>query len=372
MVCEICESQSIKKENGVFVCLECGTEYSLDEAKKLLKEIDEELVKNDSKSSSIPEPKQASTVSNTQPNVDTHLQNANRAFTNKDYEEAEKYFNKAEEINPNSIEAIVYSALCRAHLSLAVNDLEKRKTVFHVLKNSILMIPNGYSVDKDDYYRTFLPKLVKDLGILIGSNFYYKQWRNANNVLVNNYNDTIVLFTQITDAITTITNKVIGINPQYYMYKLPFPVYDSLEKVCNQNVRVELIKNRKVYKNSFVNLYWKNNHEQKQEIDAEILEIATKLEEIEREKKKTYEYQEFMHCTNVLEELEKELKSLSVFKVKEKKILKEKIEEAEKNKKEAFEKYNFVLGNYSAICKPLKNRKDELTKSLTSIPESIW
>ena len=55
-----------------------------------------------------------------------------------------------------------------------------------------------------------------------------------------------------------------------------------------------------------------------------------------------------------------------------KKILKEKIEEAEKNKKEAFEKYNFVLGNYSAICKPLKNRKDELTKSLTSIPESIW
>ena len=34
MVCEICESQSIKKENGVFVCKECGTEYSLEEAKK--------------------------------------------------------------------------------------------------------------------------------------------------------------------------------------------------------------------------------------------------------------------------------------------------------------------------------------------------
>lgn len=44
MVCEICGSQSIKKENGVFICQECGTEYSLEEAKKLLKEISDEAV----------------------------------------------------------------------------------------------------------------------------------------------------------------------------------------------------------------------------------------------------------------------------------------------------------------------------------------
>ena len=42
MVCEICGSQTLRKENGVFVCQECGTEYSLEEAKKLLKEIDSE------------------------------------------------------------------------------------------------------------------------------------------------------------------------------------------------------------------------------------------------------------------------------------------------------------------------------------------
>jgi hypothetical protein len=41
MVCEICGSQSIKKENGVFVCQDCGTEYSLEEAKKLLTEVEE-------------------------------------------------------------------------------------------------------------------------------------------------------------------------------------------------------------------------------------------------------------------------------------------------------------------------------------------
>ena len=41
MVCEICGSQSIRKENGVFVCQDCGTEYSIDDAKKLLVEVDE-------------------------------------------------------------------------------------------------------------------------------------------------------------------------------------------------------------------------------------------------------------------------------------------------------------------------------------------
>ena len=41
MVCEICGSQSIRKENGVFVCQECGTEYSLDDAKKLLRDVED-------------------------------------------------------------------------------------------------------------------------------------------------------------------------------------------------------------------------------------------------------------------------------------------------------------------------------------------
>ena len=43
MVCEICESQSLRKENGVFICQECGAEYLLEEAKKLLKEVPESI-----------------------------------------------------------------------------------------------------------------------------------------------------------------------------------------------------------------------------------------------------------------------------------------------------------------------------------------
>lgn len=41
MVCEICGSQSIRKENGIFVCQECGTEYTVEDARKLLNETED-------------------------------------------------------------------------------------------------------------------------------------------------------------------------------------------------------------------------------------------------------------------------------------------------------------------------------------------
>ena len=40
IVCELCGGNELKKENGVFVCRHCGTQYSLEEAKKLFVEID--------------------------------------------------------------------------------------------------------------------------------------------------------------------------------------------------------------------------------------------------------------------------------------------------------------------------------------------
>jgi len=33
--CEVCGSSDLIKENGVFVCKDCGMKYTLDEVKKL-------------------------------------------------------------------------------------------------------------------------------------------------------------------------------------------------------------------------------------------------------------------------------------------------------------------------------------------------
>ena len=36
MVCEMCQSNDIVKQDGMFVCQHCGTKYSVEEARKLL------------------------------------------------------------------------------------------------------------------------------------------------------------------------------------------------------------------------------------------------------------------------------------------------------------------------------------------------
>ena len=45
--CELCNSTSFKKENGFYVCENCGTKYSLDEAKKLLERNEDYSEQND-------------------------------------------------------------------------------------------------------------------------------------------------------------------------------------------------------------------------------------------------------------------------------------------------------------------------------------
>lgn len=42
IVCEMCESTDFIKMDGLFVCQECGCKYSMEEAKKMMKEIDDE------------------------------------------------------------------------------------------------------------------------------------------------------------------------------------------------------------------------------------------------------------------------------------------------------------------------------------------
>ena len=41
IICEMCEGTEFVKENGMFVCQECGMKYSVEEAKKLMREVGE-------------------------------------------------------------------------------------------------------------------------------------------------------------------------------------------------------------------------------------------------------------------------------------------------------------------------------------------
>ena len=100
ITCEMCGSTELLKKDGVFECQNCGTKYTVEEAKKMMVEGTvsvEGTVKIDNSSF-----------------VMKSLQNARRAKKKEDWEETERYYNMVEQNDPNNIEAIFFSAYAKA------------------------------------------------------------------------------------------------------------------------------------------------------------------------------------------------------------------------------------------------------------------
>lgn len=87
IVCEMCSSHEFKKEDGLFVCEHCGTKYSIEEAKKLMVEID-----NSKKMANL-------------------YERARKSLEVDDLEHAAEYYKQILDEVPNDWEAYFYSYL---------------------------------------------------------------------------------------------------------------------------------------------------------------------------------------------------------------------------------------------------------------------
>ena len=91
IVCEVCGSNDLVKEDGCFICQYCGAKYSPEEAKRLIVEVNGKVDVSGSKV----------TVDNTS-FVERSLENARRAKAKEDWEECEKYYNMVEQYEPTN------------------------------------------------------------------------------------------------------------------------------------------------------------------------------------------------------------------------------------------------------------------------------
>ncbi len=83
--CEMCGSNDIIKQDGIYVCQHCGTKYSPEEAKKMFI--------------------QGSIIIDNAASAKNYLLLAENASESQNYSDAEKYSNKVIEINPNEASA---------------------------------------------------------------------------------------------------------------------------------------------------------------------------------------------------------------------------------------------------------------------------
>ena len=136
LTCEMCGSTDLVKQDGLFVCQNCGLKYTVEEARKLMVEGQVEVVGTVDVQGTVK-------VDNADL-VEKYLANARRAKSKEDWEETEKYYNMVEQNDPDNIEAIFYSAFGKAKCSLTDNDIYKRQAVFKVLTNCVSIIDDNY------------------------------------------------------------------------------------------------------------------------------------------------------------------------------------------------------------------------------------
>lgn len=130
LVCEICTSTDILKQDGVFVCQSCGIKYSVEEVKKMMVEGTVEItgtVKVDNSD-----------------NVNNYLDMANIALLGGDGNEAFNYANKALEINPKFYKA--WTIKMKSIESVGIIGDPRITEVLSSGKNAIEFAP----VDKKD------------------------------------------------------------------------------------------------------------------------------------------------------------------------------------------------------------------------------
>ena len=126
--CELCGSQDIVKEDGLFVCRNCKTKYSPDEARKLVG-----TVKIDNSET-----------------VENLFTLARRAFQTKNYADAERYYTMILPEAPDNVEACFFREISKA-MAIGPADswgefpaayLNGIRTVFALYKK------NGYNANE--------------------------------------------------------------------------------------------------------------------------------------------------------------------------------------------------------------------------------
>lgn len=212
LVCELCGSDDIVKQEGCFVCQQCGTKYSIEEAKRMMMEGGDAApgitVKVDNSSF-----------------VERYLQNARRAKAKEDWEETEKYYNMVEQNEPTNIEAVFYSAYGKARTALISEDYYKKEAVFRVLQNTISVISDDFVVEKAEEEKPLLEQIKTDIAGLYKSNFVYNK-TTKDGVTTSNEAKIKALFTNTSVAFMNALDKVAAKLPdeqkkeRIYYYKL--------------------------------------------------------------------------------------------------------------------------------------------------------
>ena len=134
IVCEMCGSKNLLMQDGIYICQNCGTKYSPEEANKLIVEV----------SGSV-------SVDNSE-KLQGYYELARRAASDKNYADAVKYYDLILQEDPNSWEAQFYSVNNRIYQSIVqrneLTDIPHKATLLLNTAKTVFEMISASAVDR--------------------------------------------------------------------------------------------------------------------------------------------------------------------------------------------------------------------------------
>ena len=136
LTCEMCGGTDLIKQDGVFVCQNCGMKYSVEEAKKMMIEGTVDV--------------QGTVKIDDSDDIENYLRNARKACKNEDWTSAEKYYSLVEQYVPSNLETTFFRLYCRAMNQLYETDYFSRERTFNALEKAISTLHSIYNNTSED------------------------------------------------------------------------------------------------------------------------------------------------------------------------------------------------------------------------------
>lgn len=179
LVCEMCDSHDVVKQNGMFVCQHCGTKYSVEEAKKMMVEGTVKIDNSDKHNNLY------------------HL--ARRARLENDEVNAAKYYSLVLEDDPKNWEASFYSVYYSAIQTNIAGISSAAYRIAKCVPTTLLLIKE--SIKNTDDIRNAVAAVVGSVhdaatALFGGAMSHYKQFpnvSNANNEKIERVNSIIAM-----------------------------------------------------------------------------------------------------------------------------------------------------------------------------------
>lgn len=331
LVCEMCGSNDLIKDGGVFVCQSCGCKYSVEEAKRMMVEGTVDV--------------QGTVKVDNSEFVQKYLANARRAKEKEDWEETEKYYNLVEQNDPTNIEAIFYSSYGKAKSTLVDADLYKRQAAFKVLQNCVSIIDDNYRVEDGEINKAALEQISSDILLMACSSYVYTEKKNGYGIVVSsNKLETVTLFNELgIEFIRTCVNIALKYPDdqkieKIYFYELakkhanfilengslrdPSPI-KKLIGTCNQQIKDIATQ----LEREAIDTYWRQHADEKAALESEKEDLNKLLLELSKEAESLPGMADKSRLEKQVKELRKEKSALGIFAGKQRKAKQAQIDE---------------------------------------------